>query len=118
MISMHHRHNDACNDNKKEDKIIKKDVCLAAKVMVTPHVYINEKEVEVRCIEPGHTHLCESEKHLLKDVCEFYIKQPLSLFIPVHFDAEIKATDKGILCPSEEHCHDDYEDYDYDDDDK
>jgi len=93
-----------------KDKIIKKDVSLVAKVKVKPIIHIDEKEIEAKCI--GYVHLSECKKHHIKEVCEFCIKQDLTLRIPVHFDVETDVRDKGIVCHSEEHCHDDEDDDD------
>lgn len=91
-------------------KIIKKDVSLVAKVKVKPIIHIDEKDIEVKCV--GHVHLSECKKHHIEDSCEFCIKQDVTIRIPVHFDAETEVKDKGIICHSEEHCDDDYEDDD------
>ena len=95
---------------KKEDKSIKKDVSLVAMIKVKPIIRIVEKEIEAKCV--GCVHLSECKKHHIKEVCEFCIKQDLTLRIPVHFDVETDVKDKGIICHSKEHCHD----YDFEDD--
>jgi hypothetical protein len=94
---------------KEEDgcsKIINKEVSLVAMVKVKPIICV--RDIDVKCV--GHAHIFECKKHSIKKECEFCIKQDLTIRIPVHFDAETEVENQGIVCHSEEHCHDDEDD--------